>query len=73
MARHSNSMAARTNAQANANQTGVRWVVFLDTSGAWNSERYNPGVCACHNDPTAVLVTPDERHHRAVKTYTRPE
>lgn len=30
---------ARHRAQSNANASGQPWIVFSDTSGAWNAER----------------------------------
>jgi hypothetical protein len=49
--------AAHSNAQANADATGERWVVFSDTSGAWNSERYRTNA-PCHNAPDATIHEP---------------
>lgn len=34
---------ARKQAQANANQTGVPWVIFTDTSGNYHAERQSTG------------------------------
>jgi hypothetical protein len=33
--------AAKRQAQANADRTGVSWVVFIDTSLMYNAERFN--------------------------------
>jgi len=58
MSRRPTRSNALANAQLNANASGVPWVIFTDTSGCWNSERYRPSA-SCHNDGGATIIQPE--------------
>lgn len=49
--------ATLARAQANADATGARWVVFFDTSGRVRAERYDP-TCRIHNFPGTSHLHP---------------
>lgn len=56
-----NRTQAMRAAQANANASGADWVVFMDTSGCWNAERFreassaaNIGMASAHHTGTRV-------------------
>ncbi len=42
MARYGSYKQATASAQANANHYREPWMVFSDTSGCWNAERWRP-------------------------------
>ena len=49
--------ATLARAQANADATNVRWVVFFDTSGGLRAERSDP-ACTAHNVPGVSHLHP---------------
>jgi len=53
-----NEKEARANAQANANRNNEPWCVFIDTSGAWNSERYHGQPLTSWSGVTVQVVEP---------------
>lgn len=59
MARFSDEKEARGNAQANANLTGAAWCIFIDTSGAWNSERWTPKAAVSFTSIESERIEPD--------------